>query len=188
MVLEMINVLRKYLLILMMPFSIAISVQVFSASTDVLDINEINNADISTLLDDTKVFNTIGMGIALSIALCDVSEICDPTVNEDEIGQLIEALDRRIEGVVTRQQNSEEELTPVITAYVDTKEKYTDYLQRLSKIARSEPTQDEFTEEEDLFSDEDALTEDEYSVFADADEDIEDDIDLDEVEEVIEDE
>lgn len=184
----MINVLRKYSLILMMPFSITISMQVFSASTDVLDINEITNADISTLLDDTKVFNTIGLGIALSIAMCDGSEICDPTVNEDEIGQLIKALDRRIEGVVTRQQNSEAELTPVITAYVDTKEKYADYLQMLSKIAKPETTQDEFIEEEDPFFDEDVLTEDEYSAFADADEDIEDDIDLDEVEEVIEDE
>ena len=119
---------------------------VFAAQSDVLDINEIGNADITTLLEDTKVFNTIGMGIALSIAECHGKDICEPTVDEGEIGQLIETLDQRIEGVVSRQQNSEEELTPIITAYVDTKEKYADYLERLSKIAKPEPDlpQEEF--------------------------------------------
>jgi len=156
---------------------------VFAAQSDVLDINEIDNADITTLLEDTKVFNTIGMGIALSIAECHGKDICEPTVDEGEIGQLIETLDQRIEGVVSRQQNSEEELTPVITAYVDTKEKYADYLERLSKIAKPEPDipQEEFVEE-DLFTDEDALTEDEYSAFDDFEEDLEDDEDLDELE------
>ncbi len=154
---------------------------VLAAQSDVLDINQISNADITTLLEDTKVFNTIGMGIALSIAECTGKDTCEPTVDEDEIGQLIEALDRRIEGVVSRQQDSEEELTPVITAYVDTKEKYADYLERLSKIARPEVVQEEFVEE-DLFTNEDALTEDEYSAFDDFEEDLEDDEDLDELE------
>ncbi len=165
----------------MMQLAIAYSVPVLSVSTDVLDINEISDADITTLLEDTKVFNTIGMGIALSIAECTGKDICEPTVDEDEIGQLIEALDQRIEGVVTRQQNSDEELTNVITAYVDTKEKYADYLQRLSEIARPEIPQEEFVEE-DLFSDEDALTEDEYSAFDDFEEDLEDDEELEELE------
>ncbi len=164
-----------------MQLAIAYSVPVLSVSTDVLDINEISDADITTLLEDTKVFNTIGMGIALSIAECTGKDICEPTVDEDEIGQLIEALDQRIEGVVTRQQNSDEELTNVITAYVDTKEKYADYLQRLSEIARPEIPQEEFVEE-DLFSDEDALTEDEYSAFDDFEEDLEDDEELEELE------
>jgi hypothetical protein len=156
---------------------------VFAAQSDVLDINEIGNADISTLLEDTKTFNTIGMGIALSIAECHGKDICEPNVDEDEIGQLIETLDQRIEGVVSRQQNNEEELTPVITAYVDTKEKYADYLAKLSEISKPEPEvpQEEFVEE-DIFTDEDALTEDEYSAFDDFEEDLEDDEDLDEFE------
>lgn len=123
MVLEMIKNIRKYLLIITLQFSIMASMPVLSASNDVLDINEINNADISILLDDTKVFNTIGMGIALSIALCEGKDVCDPTVDENEISQLIDALDQRIEGVVSRQQNNEEGLTNIITAYVDTKGK-----------------------------------------------------------------
>lgn len=155
---------------------------VLAAQSDVLDINEISNADITALLEDTKVFYTIGMGIALSIAECTGKDTCEPTVGEDEIGQLIETLDRRIEGVVSRQQDSDEELTPVITAYVDTKEKYADYLERLSKISKPELPQEEFVEEEDLFTDEDTLTEDEYSAFDDFEEDLEDDEDLDELE------
>ncbi|MCH8977133.1 MAG: hypothetical protein IH909_05855 [Proteobacteria bacterium] len=175
------NNLRKYLCIITMQLAVAYSVPVLSAAIDVLDTDEITNADINTLVEDTKVFNVIGMGIALSIAQCDGKDICDPTVDENEIGQLIEALDRRIEGVITRQQNSDEELTPVITAYVDTKEKYSDYLQRLSKIARPQIPQEEFVEE-DLFTSEDALTEDEYSAFDDFEEDLEDDEDLGELE------
>ena len=181
MVLGMMNNIRKYLCIITMQLAIVTSVPVLSAAIDVLDTDEITNADINTLVEDTKVFNIIGMGIALSIAQCDGKDICDPTVDENEIGQLIEALDRRIEGVITRQQNSDEELTPVITAYVDTKEKYSDYLQRLSKIARPQIPQEEFVEE-DLFTSEDALTEDEYSAFDDFEEDLEDDEDLDELE------
>jgi len=154
---------------------------VLAAQSDVLDINEISDADITTLLEDTKVFNTIGMGFALSIAECTGKDVCEPTVDEDEIGQLIEALDQRIEGVVSRQQNSDEELTNVITAYVDTKEKYADYLQRLSEIARPQIPQEEFVEE-DLFTSEDALTEDEYSAFDDFEEDLEDDEELEELE------
>ena len=177
----MTHLLRNFLIRLSACCAITLSVPVLAAPSDVLDINEINDADITTLLEDTKVFNTISMGIALSIAECTGKDICEPTVDEGEIGQLIEALDQRIEGVVSRQQNNEEELTPIITAYVDTKEKYSDYLQKLSKIARPEIPQEEFVEE-DLFSNEDALTEDEYSAFDDFEEDLEDDEGLDELE------
>ena len=168
----------------MMQLSIAYSVPVLSVSTDVLDIDEITNSDINALVEDTKVFDTIGLGIALSIAQCDGRDICDPTVDENEIGQLIEALDRRIEGVVSRQQDNEEDMSNIITAYVDTKEKYTDYMERLSKITKSpvtEPAEDEFAGE-DIFADEEAMTEDEYSAFDDFEDSLEDDEELDEFE------
>ena len=184
MVLGMMNNIRKYLCIITMQLAIAYSVPVLSAAVDVLNTDEITNADINTLVEDTKVFNIIGMGIALSIAQCDGKDICDPTVDENEIGQLIEALDRRIEGVVSRQQDSEEDLSNIITAYVDTKENYTDYIERLNQITRSpvtEPAEDEFAEE-DIFADEEAMTDDEYSAFDDFDESLEDDEDFEEFE------
>lgn len=184
MVLGMMNNIRKYLCIITMQLAIAYSVPVLSAAVDVLNTDEVTNADINTLVEDTKVFNIIGMGIALSIAQCDGKDICDPTVDENEIGQLIEALDRRIEGVVSRQQDSEEDLSNIITAYVDTKENYTDYIERLNQITRSpviEPAEDEFAEE-DIFADEDAMTEDEYSAFDDFDDSLADDEDLEEFE------
>jgi len=169
-----------------MQLAIAYSVPVLSAAIDVLDKDKITNADINTLVEDTKVFNIIGMGIALSIAQCDGKDICDPTVDKNEIGQLIEALDRRIEGVVSRQQDSEEDLSNIITAYVDTKENYTDYIERLNQITRSpviEPAEDEFEfAGEDIFADEDAMTEDEYSAFSDFDDSLADDEDLEEFE------
>ena len=182
MVLEMIETIRKYLIIITMQFVITVSMPVLSASTDVLDINEVSNAEITILLDDAKTFDTIGMGIALSIAQCNGKDGCEPTVNESEISQLIEALEKRIEGVVSRQQNSEEDLTNIITAYVDTKEKYTDYMDRLSKMTKipePELPQEEIADE-DIFADEEALTEDEFSAFDDTDEDLEDDEALEE--------
>jgi len=172
------HLLRNSLISLSACCAITLSFQVLAAQADVLDINEITDADITTLLEDTKVFNTIGMGIALSIAECTGKDICEPTVDEDEIGQLIEALDQRIEGVIFREQNNEEELSTIRTAYIDTRDKYSDYLQKLSKIARPEIPQEEFVEE-DLFTNEDALTEDEYSAFDDFEEDLLDDEDLD---------
>ena len=185
MVLGMMNNIRKYLCIITIQLAIVYSVPVLSAAVDVLNTDEITNADINTLVEDTKVFNIIGMGIALSIAQCDGKDICDPTVDENEIGQLIEALDRRIEGVVSRQQDSEEDLSNIITAYVDTKENYTDYIERLNQITRSpviEPAEDEFAEE-DIFADEEAMIEDEYSAFDDFDDSLEDDEDFEEFEE-----
>ena len=184
MVLVMINHIRKYLLIITVQLSIAFSMQAFAVSTDVLDLDEVTTADSDTLLADTRVFNTIGMGIALSIAECDGRDVCDPTVGETEIEQLIDALDQRIETVVTRQKDNEEELSNIILAYVDTKEKYTDYMERLSKIIRSpviEPAEDEFAGE-DIFADEEAMTEDEYSAFSDFEDSLEDDEELDEFE------
>lgn len=187
MVLGMMNNIRKYLCIITMQLAIAYSVPVLSAAVDVLNTDEVTNADINTLVEDTKVFNIIGMGIALSIAQCDGKDICDPTVDENEIGQLIEALDRRIEGVVSRQQDSEEDLSNIITAYVDTKENYTDYIARLNQITRSpviEPAEDEFEfAGEDIFADEEAMTEDEYSAFDDFDDSLEDDEEFEEFEE-----
>ena len=177
------NHLRKLLLIIAAQLSIVFSMQVLAALTEVLDTDAVANADVDTLLEDAKTFNTIGMGIALSIAQCEGMDVCDPTVDENEIGKLIEALDKRIEGVVSRQQNNEEELGNIITAYADTKEKYTDYMDRLDKIAKSaepELPPAEFAEE-DIFADEDAMTEDEFSAFEDSAEDLIDDEELEEI-------
>ena len=184
MVLVMINHIRKYLLIITVQISIVISMQAFAVSTDVLDLDEVTTADSDTLLADTRVFNTIGMGIALSIAECDGRDVCDPTVGETEIEQLIDALDQRIETVVTRQEDNEEELSNIILAYVDTKEKYTDYMDRLSKIAKSaepELPEEEFAEE-DIFTEDEGITEDEFSAFDDFDESLEDDEESEEFE------
>ena len=156
---------------------IIFSSSVQAVQPNVLDINEIISADITTLSEDTKIFNTIGMGIALSIAECDGRDICDPTVDEDEIGKLIETLDRRIEDVISREQNDEEELTTIRTAYIDTRDKYADYMERLSKITKPELPEEELIEE-DFFVEEDAMTEDEYGAFDDTEDVLEDDEDL----------
>lgn len=169
------NIQIKHSALVMLCIS-ALSMSVLTTA-DVLDLDEVSSADANTLSQDTKVFDTIGMGIALSIAQCEGRENCEPSVDEAEVQQLIEALDKRIEGVVSRQQESEEDLGNIITAYVDTKERYTDYMDRLGKITKSpepELPQDEFAEE-DVFADDGAMTEDEFSAFEDFDETLKDD-------------
>lgn len=159
---------KKLLIDIPVYCAIAIGSVALLAQSEILDITELNDADATTLLEDTKKFHSIGIGIAFSIAECSGKEICEPRVVEDEIGRLIEVLDKRIEDVSFRQENSGEELTTVITAYVDIKDKYTDYLERLNKIVKYALPQESFIEQ-------DALVEDEFNIF----DDVEDELDLD---------
>lgn len=175
---KMINNARKYIVIITMQMMMY-SLPALSVPVDVLNSDEIISSDINTLLEDTKVFNTIGMGIALSIAQCDGQDICDITTGENEIVQLIEALDIRIEDVISRQQHNEEELSHIITAYVDIKEKYNGYMERLSKIVKRPEVEIPVY---DIFADDEAMTEDEYAAFNDSEDELDDDEELEEFE------
>ena len=123
------------------------------AATDILDVDTVNAADEATLMAEADLFRTIGMGIALSVARCQGQGACNPAVNVNELQRLIEALERRIQGMTKRQEDSEADMAKIITAYADEKEKYSGYMQQLAAIPRLNPPVDEYS---DLFEDADA--------------------------------
>ena len=113
------------------------SVQVMAANR-ILDNNEIELADADTLSAEAKVFKSIGLGIALSLANCADQQDCDVNVDRDEIQHLLDALDDRIDGLVVRQESGEEDFTEVLTAYVNERENYQHYLDQVGTVGAEE--------------------------------------------------
>ncbi len=105
-------------------------------SAAILDKDEADKADLNLLQDETVLFQSIGMGIALSIAQCEGVDLCSLTVEEDEIQELIKTLDARIEGLVLKQEEAEDPVgfDKVLTAYINERENYTSHLEKLKNI------------------------------------------------------
>ncbi len=102
----------------------------------ILDKDEAANADLTLLQNETALFQSIGMGIALSIAQCEGVELCSLTVEEKEIQELIKALDERIDSLVLRQEEVEDPVSfdKVLTAYVNERDSYASHLEKLKSI------------------------------------------------------
>ena len=180
--------ISAYLLLLL------INVNVLAA---ILDKKEAEQADLSLLEGETRVFQSIGMGIALSIAQCEGIDLCSFTVDEDEIQELINALETRIDSLVLRQEEIEdpEGLEKVLMAYVNERDNYTSHLEKLKNITSSSESDDALSEDsfeleaEPDFPVEAArnaelldYVEDELSLFED--EELEDDEDLEDLPEL----
>jgi len=107
-----------------------------SLSAAILDKDEADKADLSSLQDETVVFQSIGMGIALSIAQCEGVDLCSFTVEESEIQELINTLDARIDGLVLKQEEAEDPdgFDKVLTAYINEREHYATHLEKLKSI------------------------------------------------------
>jgi hypothetical protein len=105
-------------------------------SAAILDKDEADRADLNLLQNETVVFKSIGMGIALSIAQCEGVDLCSLTVEEGEIQELINTLDARIEGLVLKQEEAEDPVAfdKVLTAYINERETYTSHLEKLKSI------------------------------------------------------
>jgi len=156
----------------------------------ILTSDEVSQADTQALIAETDVFTAIGMGIALSLAQCEGFEDCKPSVDHEELKQLLQALDNRIEhiqGIVDSEEISENDLNEILTAYVDERENYLRYLDQLGVV--SPEIEEEFVEEEFV---EEIVVEEEkeksvlidaeidFSIFEDIDDDFLDDSDLEE--------
>jgi hypothetical protein len=107
-----------------------------NVSAAILDKDEAAQADLSMLQDETQIFQSIGMGIALSIAQCEGIDICSLTVEKDEIQELINTLDTRIDSLVLRQEEAEDPVSfdKVLTAYITERENYSTHLEKLKNI------------------------------------------------------
>jgi len=114
-------------------FAVLVSVNVSAA---ILDKEDVAQADVSMLQDETTVFQSIGLGIALSIAQCEGIDLCSLTVEESEIQELINTLDARIDSLVLRQEEAEDpvDFDKVLTAYISERDNYTTHLEKLKSI------------------------------------------------------
>ena len=170
-------------------FGIAISVN--AAPGRILDKLEVERADKEAYLAETQTFQSIGMGIALSLAQCEVTSSCDPSVDKDELDTLINELDVRINKLILKQEGGEEDYTEILTAYVDTRENYINYQQQLDEIA-GDTVPEATTVEEDSFLQEATETEAavkeksvDFSVFEDVGDELEGSVQGDIPEDVI---
>lgn len=105
----------------------------------ILDKNEAEKADINLLKDETTVFQSIGMSIALSLAQCEGVDLCSLTVDEDEIKELINVLDDRINSLQLKQEQAEDpvEFDKVLTAYINERDNYASHLEKLKSLSSS---------------------------------------------------
>ena len=137
------------------------------------------DADANVLLAEAKLFDSIRKGVALSLAECDLqSQPCDPAVNREELKQVMDKLDNRINLLAARHdQTGEKSLEDVLLTYANVRDDYKQFMEKLDKVA---PAQPEDTGENvfDLFGTAQGGTPklpDAYNVFEDADQPIKDD-------------
>ena len=122
-----------------------------NVSAAILEKDAFENAELSELQNETVLFNSIGLGIALSLAQCEGVDSCSLTVDETELRQLITTLEDRINNLILKQEEAQDPVAfdKVLTAYVSERESYESHLNKLLNITGS--TSDESDLLEDSF-------------------------------------
>src|SRR3989304_1979899 len=118
----------------------------FPAPGRILDDNEASLADATALTAEAELFKSIGMGIALAIYQCGEESACRPYVSKDELGHLLNTLDKRISDLAAREQEQQGAFTEVITVYVNQREDYLRYQNELDKFAGAEAGEEALAE------------------------------------------
>ncbi|OFZ99086.1 MAG: hypothetical protein A3H35_14745 [Betaproteobacteria bacterium RIFCSPLOWO2_02_FULL_62_17] len=132
-------------------------------STGVLDDKDADRADPGALQAEATLFETIRQGIALSIAQCELTPDCAATVSREELRRIVGKLETRLDALTARQSaDGDTALEPIMLAYVETRDRYSEFLTKLDQIL---PPESEFGGREADLGELPA----EFSVFADAD-------------------
>ena len=102
----------------------------------ILNADEVEQSELTLLQDETKVFQSIGMGIALSLAECEGVDLCSLTVEENEIKELLKALESRISALILKQEDAKDSsgIDNVLTAYMNERDSYNAHLEKLRSI------------------------------------------------------
>ena len=108
---------------------------ILAATGRILDEAEARQADAAALTAEAELFKSIGTGIALSLYQCEEQSACNPSVSKDELSRLLDTLDKRINDLVSRQEQKQGDYTEVLTAYVNQREAYLRYQSDLEKIS-----------------------------------------------------
>jgi len=150
------------------------------AADGILSVEDSEAAAPDSLMAEVAIFKGIREGMTLSIALCEVSESCAPVASDDEVRQLISALDQRIDGLSKRQQNSEDTaLADILIAYFDEREGFNSILEKID-VSEDSSLFGEEIDDSELFGEEEVETEgtaeteavEEFDMFADEDEEL----------------
>lgn len=130
----------------------------------ILDREAIETAAPAELSAEASVFESIGIGIALSIAQCESVEFCFLALEQSEIQELIDLLAYRIETLDARRRaGASEELDGILGAYVGQRDNYTGYLEKLRRLRAAEAAGRAESIESDLnfFADEELVDDEE---------------------------
>jgi hypothetical protein len=102
----------------------------------ILNADDVEQSELTLLQDETKVFQSIGMGIALSLAECEGVDLCSLTVEENEIKELLKALESRISALILKQEDAKDSsgIDNVLTAYMNERDSYNAHLEKLRSI------------------------------------------------------
>jgi len=138
------------------------SLAVVTGPGNILANEEANAADAATLANEAGVFGSIRMGIALSMAQCEGSADCSPSVNEDELKQLIQTLDTRIDVLTLRQEEAvdPEGFDEILALYVNERDQYAHFMEKLGTLSKDiEAVGQEAVEEEKIAPEEESVDE-----------------------------
>ncbi|MCH7696770.1 MAG: hypothetical protein IIB73_10850, partial [Proteobacteria bacterium] len=112
--------------------------------------------DVGLFEEDLSLFGVIGKGIALALAQCEEVEGCAPNVTEEELDQLIDALQARIDELDKRLVEAEQEvdrdkLVQLMDGFRQELENFEGYKEQLAEYYiedEDEAFDDEFGEED----------------------------------------
>ncbi len=126
-------------------------------------------ADAASLKAEARLFLRIKDGVMLTLAECEITDTCAPSVGIPEVERILETIDIRITTLVDRYtETNNPELEEALLVYADAREGYADALEQLRALTG--PGDDDTLEDDDFIDD---LESGDYSdLFEDADEDL----------------
>lgn len=138
-------------------------------SIGVLNDKDADQADAGALQAEATLFETIRQGIALSIAQCELTPKCTPTVSREELRRIVGKLETRLDTLTARHSaGGDAALEPIMVAYVESRDRYNEFLTKVDQLLPPE------TESEGRNFDAGELPA-EFAIFADADAALSDD-------------
>ena len=105
-------------------------------AASLLSSEEAQSASPEALMSEVAVFKSIRQAMTLSLTLCETTGECKASATEQEVQQVIDALDSRVEGLGLRQQEAGNSagLEDVIVAYADERGGLTRVLKKVGDI------------------------------------------------------
>ena len=87
----------------------------------ILSDEEAAEATPEALMEEVAVFKSIRQAMTLSLSRCETEAVCDSAATAEEVQQMINAIDARVDGLGARQEaaGNSAGLADVIVAYAD---------------------------------------------------------------------